>query len=100
MSAVATGVRILPLPIFLRLPVLVPRTGTSPVLACPALIMLVLLLILTRWLMLVGLLVLLLLLMVLLLLRPLVPRGATARRATSAARVVARTGTGETPLPT
>ncbi|MEP4209489.1 hypothetical protein, partial [Marinobacter alexandrii] len=101
MSGAATGVRILPLPIFLRLPVLVPRTGPSPALPSPALTMLVLLLVLTPWLMLIGLLVLLLLLMMwLLLLLPPVPSGATARRATSAARVVARTGTGETPLST
>ena len=78
MSAVAIGVWILRLPVFLRFPVLVPRVGTSPVLACPALIKLVLLL----------------------LLLPPVPSSATSRRATSSAHVVARAETGETPLST
>ena len=94
----ATVVRVLFLPILLRLPPLVPRTGTSPVLACPALLMVVLLLVLSWWLLLVGLLALLLLMLVrlLLLLIP-VSTGATFRRATCAARVVARAGTGGTP---
>ena len=99
MSTAATRVRILPLPVFLWLPVFIPRTGTPPVLACSVLTSLVLLLVLSRWLLLVGLLALLLSLIVSWpLLLPSVPSGTTPRRVTSTARVVARARTGETPL--